>query len=91
MERNDELDGRAVISVAIDDIALASLRELGDKGKVCSVCDAEIIGEPAGSGLLMWTRGDDIRYDEPPICDDCSKTLHVTAYARWQVEYDDEE
>lgn len=91
MAGNNQLGGRPMMSVAIDDVALASLRERQEKGQACSVCDAEIIGEPASSGLLMWTRGDDVRYDEPPICSDCAKTLNVTAFARWSVDLDDEE
>jgi len=72
-----------VMSVAIDDVALASLRRQRPQRTLCSVCDDDINGEPASTGLLMWTRGDETLFDEPPLCEACATTLNVTAFARW--------
>lgn len=44
---------------------------------------------PAGSGLLVWTRGDEVRYDEPPLCPTCGASLGMAQIRRWDT--DDEE
>jgi len=70
---------------------LASLRREQPEPLECSLCETPIEGAPASSGLLLWTRGEDIRYDEPPLCASCSTTLMVTAYARWYLEEEGDE
>jgi hypothetical protein len=52
----------------------------------CDVCDALIEGEPSGRGLYMWTRGDEIRFEEPALCPGCATAIGVTALAAWNVE-----
>ena len=49
-----------------------------------SVCDVAIEGNVSNTGLMMWTRGDDIRYDEPPLCGSCAQSISVSAWTRWQ-------
>jgi len=78
-----------VISVAIDDVALASLRREVEEPLTCSVCD-EVISGRHSTGLFMWTRGDDVRFDEPAVCDICSSAIGVAAYYRWCVAPDGE-
>ena len=73
-----------VISMAIDDVALAALAKPSPEAVYCSVCDTRLDGKtPTSSGLLMWTRGDEVRFDEPPLCHICSTTIGVSAYHRW--------
>ena len=68
----------------------------------CSVCsevfrdapgaDEEDEGEGAltrGRGLLLWTRGDERRYEEPELCPRCASTIGVTALHRWEIEEDE--
>ena len=43
-------------------------------------------GDPGGSGLLVWTRGEEVRYEEPPLCEHCSVAIGVTALVRWAEE-----
>ena len=47
-------------------------------------------GEPvtgdAGSGLLIFARGDELSYEEPPLCARCSVAIGVTALVRWAEE-----
>jgi hypothetical protein len=74
---------RPVICCAIDDVALASLRQPRDEQARCSLCNDDIDGEPGGSGLLMWTRGDEVRFDEPPLCSHCATAVGVTAFSLW--------
>ncbi len=91
MER--ERDGtakRPIYSIAIDGIAQVALdarRSAAGAVEVrCDVCDAAIEGEPAGRGLYMWTRGEEVRFEEPPLCGDCATAISVTALAQWDLE-----
>jgi hypothetical protein len=38
------------------------------------------------SGLLIFPRGDDNAYEEPPLCSSCSHAIGVTALVRWAEE-----
>ena len=46
--------------------------------------DAE--SAPLGSGLLVFARGEEVRYEEPPLCARCSVAIGVTALVRWAEE-----
>lgn len=78
------------VSIAIDSFADAALQtqrmKKGSTELRCDVCDDVIEGEPAGRGLYMWTRGDEIRFEEPVLCARCSTAIGVTALAAWNVE-----
>jgi hypothetical protein len=62
-----------------------------DEGPTCDVC-----GEPLdptddedsfqGTGLYMWTRGDAVRFEEPPLCAACGMVIGLTAHQRWEIE-----
>ena len=57
------------------------------KGELrCDACDEPLEGEPEGRGLYMWTRGDEVRFEEPALCQDCATAIGVTALAQWAVE-----
>ncbi len=57
----------------------------------CDACDAEIEGEPPGSGLYLWTRGDDdLRLEEPPLCESCVTAIGMTALRKWDEEDEEE-
>lgn len=43
----------------------------------CDACGEEIEGSPAGAGLFLWTRGDEVRYEEPPLCERCAYAIAV--------------
>lgn len=52
---------------------------------VCDLCGKSFNGLPEGSGLFMWTRGSEVRLEEPPLCRKCASRLvlgafHVYAY-----------
>jgi hypothetical protein len=63
----------------------------------CNVCSAPVVGsgetddEPVfgGRGLLVWARGDERRYEEPPLCPDCASAIGVSALQRWEIEEDE--
>lgn len=41
----------------------------------CDACGDRIQGKPAGSGLFLWTRGDEVRFEEPPLCSKCAPAI----------------
>ncbi len=54
----------------------------------CDACGKKFAGEPAGHGLYIWTRGDEVRYEEPPLCDGCAQAIGLAAMAQWELEED---
>ena len=73
-----------VISYAIDDVAMAALQQRSQKTPRCHLCEQHIEGDPAATGLFMWTRGDETRLEEPPLCSGCAAAINMTALARWR-------
>ena len=57
----------------------------------CDACGKRIEGEPAGRGLYIWTRGEEVRYEEPPLCSACANAIGLAALAQWEFEEDDGE
>ena len=56
----------------------------------CDACGKKVEGEPAGHGLYVWTRGDETRYEEPPLCSRCANAIGLAALAQWELEEDGE-
>ena len=84
------LEQPARVAIPIDvyaDGALSAQRHAAGALELrCDVCDALIEGEPSGRGLYMWTRGDEVRFEEPALCPSCATAIGVTALAAWNVE-----
>ena len=40
----------------------------------------------SGRGLLVWSRGEERRYQEPPLCASCATAIGVSALQRWEIE-----
>lgn len=80
--------GIAVGSFAADGVAEAALRAQRERSSEtrCDACDRPVVGEPAGRGLYMWTRGEETRFEEPALCAECATAIGVTALAAWSVE-----
>jgi hypothetical protein len=57
---------------------------------VCDGCGKAVEGEPAGHGLYVWTRGEEVRYEEPPLCGRCANAIGLVALAQWELEEDGE-
>jgi hypothetical protein len=55
----------------------------------CDACGDAIDGAPAGAGLFLWTRGDEIRYEEPPLCAGCAHAIAIGGSL--QIDREDEE
>ena len=56
----------------------------------CDSCGKSFEGEPAGAGLFLWTRGEEIRYEEPPLCEECAAEITVGALVKWEAEDEEE-
>ena len=46
---------------------------------VCDACGEPIVGEPAGLGVYLWTRGDEVRSEDAPLCAACATAIGMTA------------
>lgn len=57
-----------------------------DEELTCHACNAPIDGEPAGRGLLLFVRGDDVIREEPPLCERCALAVSMTALYHWEIE-----
>jgi hypothetical protein len=77
---------------ALPDKALPSRpSELRDvHGFECDVCGKHFAGEPASSGLFMWSRGDEVRYEEPPLCEECASKVTLGALLTFELEGEEE-
>jgi hypothetical protein len=74
----------------VADAALAARAVASDVPR-CNVCEGAVDDDSASRGLLVWSRGDEIRYEEPHLCEDCATVLGISALAEWQREEEDEE
>jgi hypothetical protein len=78
------------ISMAIDSLADGAMRtraaEVVEGEFECDACGTVMKGEPPGRGLYIWPRGDEVRYEEPPLCGRCATAIGLTALAIWSVE-----
>lgn len=70
---------------AVADFALR-LRTATPSELTCDVCDQVIEGEPSGHGLYVWTRGEELRHEEPALCADCATAIGISALSLWSAE-----
>jgi hypothetical protein len=59
-------------------------------GFQCDVCGKRFEGQPESSGLLLWTRGEEVRYEEPPLCGDCAARITLGALSIFQTDEEEE-
>ena len=57
---------------------------------VCDHCGNSFEGDPGGAGMLVWTRGDEVRREEPPLCEDCASSITIGALLKWNAEAEEE-
>jgi hypothetical protein len=67
----------------------------GEGERRCDLCDAIIStlssdANDCGSGLYVWTRGTEVRYEEPPLCGTCGPAIALSAMRRWEEEDEEE-
>jgi hypothetical protein len=74
----------------------ALYRDEAARERRCDVCDATVSAKdddgamPTGAGLYVWTRGDEVRYEERPLCAACGAALGMAQVRRWEIEDDEE-
>ena len=56
----------------------------------CDMCGERFDGEPAGAGLFVWTRGEEVRFEEPPLCQECADGVTQGALTRFEIEEEEE-
>jgi hypothetical protein len=75
----------------LDDAALARRSEPRVSRQFdCDVCGMRFDGEPASSGLFIWTRGEEVRYEEPPLCEECASKVTLGALHAFDEEEEEE-
>jgi hypothetical protein len=47
---------------------------------------SDVDGPECGRGLLVFVRGGETVYEEPPLCTSCGHAIGMTAIARWAEE-----
>lgn len=52
----------------------------------CDACGQPVDAESVSTGLYVSVRGDEVRYEEPPLCPNCSLAIGLTALVRWAEE-----
>ncbi len=77
-----------------DEMALlaATERRKVDGPKKCDVCEARLHSDDdgaGGSGLFVWARGEELRVEEPQLCERCAGTIGVVM--NHTLDVDDEE
>jgi len=65
-----------------------------DDANRCDVCNEAVVDDDAscavaGRGLYVWTRGSEVRFEEPPLCARCASAIGVTAIQRAEIEEDE--
>lgn len=85
------MSARAVSGVIEqEEAASTSAVGVGGRSYECDACGDSFEGEPAGAGLFLWTRGEEIRYEEPPLCEQCASRITVGALLKWDTEDEEE-
>jgi hypothetical protein len=85
-----------VSRILLDDGAPAPAAEAASEPEIdrCDVCGEPVAADAdedegyavRGSALYVWTRGTEVRYEEPPLCPSCAAAIGVSALARWEIE-----
>ncbi len=93
-----ELERQAMQCDTIDHTALFQTDVRADTAASASSChacekpihasDDEGFAVP-GRGLLVFTRGDERRTEEPKLCASCGAAIGMTMLTRWAIEEDE--
>lgn len=59
------------------------------KSAKCDACSRTIVGPPTAHGLLLFPRGDGVRREEPPLCEECAHAIGIVALFRFAEEEDE--
>lgn len=90
---------RNLVAIPIDsvaDAAIAARTASIPPSMQCDVCDTPVAPDPANDemvakGLYVWSRGDERRYEEPPLCERCATVLGIAALSTWRRQEEEDE
>jgi hypothetical protein len=68
------------------DVCSANLAVTADPGAHAESDSDDDGYDVTGRGLLVWSRGEERRYQEPPLCSGCAAAIGVSALQRWEIE-----
>jgi len=74
-----------------DEPGEAAPATVGRRTYRCDSCGKRFDGYPWGAGLFMWTRGDETRFEEPPLCETCATRITIGALVKWGSEEEADE
>ncbi len=77
------------VAIPIDsfaDAALARVRDSAQRDVRCDACDEMIEGEPSGAGIFLTTRGAEVRFEEPLLCQACATAIGLRANHDGEIE-----
>lgn len=77
-------------SLIADEVALLHFTS-GSANLVVAMCDAcggDLGEEPFGKGLLFWSRGGELRWEEPGLCERCAHIIGLAALRTFAQEDD---
>lgn len=80
----------SALEVESDPITGAGPSAVPSNSYMCDACDQPHEGPPFGSGLFIWTRGDEVRFEEPPLCEECASRITIGALVKWSWEEEGE-
>lgn len=63
---------------------------MDDDSVRCDACSEPIEGEPFGQGMYLWSRGDEVRSENAPLCESCSTAIGMAALGVIDDGADDE-
>jgi hypothetical protein len=79
-----------VASLAIEPEAEERAEPVAPKTYECDLCGGTFQGAPGGSGLFLWSRGEELRIEEPPLCEECASRVTIGALLKWETEEEEE-
>ncbi len=86
--RWDTLDHTALFQTDAHATAAAKASRCHACEKPMNASDDEGFAVP-GRGLLVFTRGDERRAEEPTLCPSCGAAIGMTMLTRWAIEEDE--
>jgi hypothetical protein len=70
----------------------ATLADLFRKEEArCDACGEPLVEKDEsfallGRGQYLWSRGDQVRFEDAPLCPACAAAIGLSALARWEIE-----
>ncbi len=76
-------------SDVLRNVAAVTRHAATESSYTCDSCGGAFAGRPASAGLYVWTRGDEVRYEEPPLCEACGPKLALGALLSWAADFEE--